>query len=167
MFMQGEGDWRSLSGGQFAALDAHLAYLKQRYVQQGLLRFATASQLVRAFLDEEKLEATALYGKRLEHGWLSSRYEIELLGRDLSVSAERPQAVSVKIPLYLREQAFRAEVRKNGEMISSAWNLPNADNALAFVWDDPQATYTLTVYHQPWLRKAVAGLRLLKSFVRW
>ena len=167
MFMQGEGDWRSLSGGQFAALDAHLAYLKQRYVQQGLLRFATASQLVRAFLDEEKLEATALYGKRLEHGWLSSRYEIELLGRDLSVSAERPQAVSVKIPLYLREQAFRAEVRKNGEMISSTWNLPNADNALAFVWDDPQATYTLTVYHQPWLRKAVAGLRLLKSFVRW
>lgn len=166
MFMQGDGDWRSLSGGQFAALDAHLAYLKQRYVQQGVLRFGTASQLVRAFLDEEKLEATALYGKRLEQGWLSSRYEVELLGRDLSVSGERPQAVSVKIPLYLREQAFRAEVRKNGEIISATWNLPNADNSLAFVWDDPQAAYTLTVYHQPWLRKTVAGLRLLKGLVR-
>ena len=135
-------------------------------MQQGLLRFGTASQLVRAFLDEERLEATALYGKRLEHGWLSSRYEIELLGRDLSVSAERPQAVSVKIPLYLREQAFRAEVRKNGEVIGATWNLPNADNALAFVWDDPQATYTLTVYHQPWLRKVVAGAQRLRAFVR-
>ncbi len=166
MFMQGDGDWRSLAGGQFAALDSHLAYLEQQYVQQGLLRFGTASQLVRAFLDEEKLEATALYGKRLEQGWLSSRYEIELLGRDLSVSAERPQSVSVKIPLYLRDQAFRAEVRKNGEIINSTWNLPNADNSIAFVWDDPQAAYTLTVYHQPWVRKAIAGLRLLKSFGR-
>lgn len=163
MFVLGEGDWRSTAGGQFAALDEHLAYLKERYVDRGLLRFATASQLVRAFLDEESLEAVALYGRRLERGWWRDTYAVELLGRDLPVSPARPQQVRLKVPLYLREDAFRAEVRKDGAVVAAVWNLAAADGEIAFAWDDKEAAYTLTVYRQPWVRRALAALRQVRG----
>lgn len=153
MFIMGQGDWKSTEGGQFAALDGHLAYLKERYADKGLLAFATAGELVRAYLDYYAPEPVAVYGPRLTGGWLKSEYAINLLGRDIPIDAAHPHKVAVKYPLFLRYSAFRAAVLKNGQPVSVTWGLPSPENDVVFTADDRDAKYTLVVYHNDTLGK--------------
>jgi len=157
MFIMGEGDWQSTAGGQFAVLEGHLAYLKERYVDKGVLAFATASEMVRAYLDYYAPAPVAVYGPRLSASWLKSEYRIDLLGKDIPVDAAHPHKVAVKYPLYLRYSAFRAAVLKNGQPISVTWGLPTAENDIVFTVDDRDARYTLVVWHNDTLGK-LSGL---------
>lgn len=155
MFVMGEGDWRSTTGGQFAVLDQHLAYLKRRYADDNLLIFGTGKDLVRAYLDYYAPQPGVLYGKRLKDGWLVSQYALEILGSDIPADASYRHKVKVKYPLYLREAAFRIRVLKNGEPIYSTCGLPTPQNEVEFILDDKTAIYTLEVWHQPTIAKAL------------
>ncbi len=147
MFIMGDGDWESIDGGQFQVIDDHLAYIKQKYVDQGLLKFGTASELVEAYLDYYTPEVLAIYGKRLSDKWGIAEYGIRILGSDILVDAQHSHTVSIKYPLYLRDSAYRISVLKNGKNIYSTWGLPTPFNDILFTVDDKDAVYTLKVYH--------------------
>ncbi len=155
MFVMGEGDWRSTTGAQYAVLEQHLAYLKTRYADENLLIFGTAKDLVRAYLDYYAPQPILLYGKRLKDGWLVSRYELEVLGEDIPADALHQHKVKVKYPLYLREEAFRIRILKNGAPVYATSGLPTPQNEVEFIFDDKAASYTLEVWHQPTVAKAL------------
>lgn len=165
MFMMGDGDWRSTQGGQYTALDRHLAYLKERYTDKDLMRFATATELVKAFLDYYTPQPVAVYGARRSSGWGVSEYPIQVLGRDIPADAYHPHQITVKYPLYLRDEAYRIVVLKNGEPIFSTWGLPTPTNDILFSYDDAGAQYSLKIYHNPYLAKALSVLRTAKTKV--
>lgn len=147
MFIMGQGDWRSTEGGQFQVIDNHLAYIKQRYVDKGVLQFATASQLIEAYLDYYTPQLLAVYGERLSDEQGAAEYAIRILGSDILVDANHSHTVNIKYPLYLRDSAYRISVLKNGQLVYNTWGLPTPFNDIRFVVDDKQAVYTLKIYH--------------------
>lgn len=170
MFVMGSGDWRSVEGGQFAALDEHLAYLQERYASRGLLTFGTASELVKAYLDYYTPELLAVYGAKKASGLISTEYAIELLGQGISADAQHVRQVKIKYPLYLHDSAFYIRILKNGQPIYSTWGLPTPYNDIIFPVDDREAVYTMQVYHHtaaarvlPWLGKIKSGLKFIKN----
>ena len=158
MFIMGQGDWRSTEGGQFQVLDEHLGYVKQQYVDKGLLHFATASQLVEKYLDYYTPQLLAIYGKRLSAGQWVTEYGINILGSDIVVDADHSHKVAVKYPLYLRDSAYRISILKNGQPIYSTWGLPTPYNDIAFVVNDREALYTMKIYHNDVVASAMVQL---------
>lgn len=147
MFMMGAGDWRTTEGGQFQALDEHLGYLKSRYGDKGLLQFASATRLVREYLDYYALQPVAVYDQQTGDRFGVAEYPITILGRDIPIDPARPQRISVKYPLYFRDSAFRIAIYKDGKPIYATWGLPTPYNDIVFFADDKAAQYTMKVYH--------------------
>ena len=150
MFMMGAGDWRDLEGGQFAVLDQHLQYLKQNFVDQQLLQFATGSELVKNYLDYYSPEPVGLYGKCINSNPIFSEFAIDILGQDIVIDNNHPHEISLKYPLYLRNTAYHIEIFKNGSKIYSTWGLPTPFNDIRFTVDE-QATYTMKIYHNSFI----------------
>lgn len=163
MFVMGSGDWTTLQGGQFQELDNHLRYLKEKFVDKGILEFSTASGLVKEYLDYYTPELTAVYGPRSTTGWGESEYPIVLLGRDILVDAEHSHKVSMKYPLYLRGSAYRISILKNGSPIYSTWGLPTPYNDINFVVDDREAIYTMKVYQNETILDVLSAVRRIKA----
>ena len=150
-FMMGNGDWRSLEGGHFDLLNNHLSYVEKRYVKPGLLRFATADELVEAYLDYYTPQLLAVYGRILDENLLTTHYEIKLLGKDIPVNQGNPLMVKVKYPLWLREKAYKIIVLKEGKPIKIQDFLPTESNEIEFLVDDKNATYSMRIYHNEWI----------------
>ena len=150
-FMMGNGDWRSLEGGHFDLLNNHLSYVEKRYVKPGLLRFATADELVEAYLDYYTPQLLAVYGRILDENLLTTHYEIKLLGKDIPVNHGNPLMVKVKYPLWLREKAYKIIVLKEGKPIKIQDFLPTESNEIEFLVDDKNATYSMRIYHNEWI----------------
>ncbi|MEN6567332.1 MAG: hypothetical protein ABFC57_13635 [Veillonellales bacterium] len=165
MFVMGQGDWRSTEGGQFQAIDDHLAYLEQ-YAAAGRLTFATASQLVRAYLDYYTPQPVAVYGKLLDKGWGWDEYEVDILGRDIPRDAVHPHRVAVKYPLYLRDSAYRIAVLKNGQVIYSTFGLPTPGNDMPLIVDDGKAVYSMKVYHNTGIYRIMTYWKMARDKVR-
>ena len=163
MFMMGDGDWQSLTGGQFQALDQHLHYLKTSYADAGLLNFGTGSELVKAYLDYYAPQPVAVYGKLLRSGWGVSEYKIDILGHDIPINSDYIHTVSLKYPLYLRDSAYRIAVLKNGQPVYTTWGLPTPFNDIIFQVDDSNADYTLKIYHQNFFCRLIGSLREFKT----
>lgn len=163
MFMLGDGGWKSLEGGQFRALDEHLSYLARTYGAQGLLRFATASELVRAYIDYYTPSLQAAYGARLSDSFGVSEYAIQLLGKTLPSDTAHVHTVTLKYPLYLRDSAYRISILKNGQPVMSTWGLPTPYNDIVFTVDDTKAVYTLKVYHNTLLSRLSGWLHSLRQ----
>jgi hypothetical protein len=155
MFVMGNGNWQSLEGGQFAEIDQHLAYIQDKYVKQGLLHFGTSSEMTREYLDYYTPSLIAVYGPEQQSGKGQFVYPLRLLGRHIPVDSRHIHTVSVKYPLYLRDHAYRVEIRKNNQTIMKTWGLPTPFNDVVFSVDDATAKYTLHVYADPWMKKIV------------
>jgi len=163
MFVMGQGDWQSTVGGQFQVVDNHLAYVKQRYVDKGVLYFATASELVEAYLDYYTPQLLAVYGKRLSDEGGTAEYDIRILGSDILVDANHTHTVTIKYPLYLRDSAYRISVLKNGQVVYNTWGLPTPFNDIRFSVDDKQAVYTFRIYHNELAYNIMATLHGIKT----
>ncbi|MBC8015192.1 MAG: hypothetical protein H7X79_05550 [Sporomusaceae bacterium] len=163
MFVMGQGDWQSTEGGQFQVIDSHLTYIKQRYVDKGLLNFATATELVQSYLDYYTPELLAIYGKRLSDKYGIAEYGIHFLGSDILVDANHSHVVTIKYPLYLRDSAYRISVLKDGQTVYNTWGLPTPFNDIQFMVNDKQAVYTLKIYHNELAYKAMVQLRSIKA----
>lgn len=163
MFIMGQGDWKSLEGGQFQALDDHLSYVKSRYVDKGLLTFATASELVEAYLDYYTPRLLAVYGQRITDQYGIAEFKIRILGHDIPADNNHIHSVKMKYPLYLRDSAYRISILKNGQPIYSTWGLPTPFNDILFTVDDKTAIYTLKIYHNELASKFIMQIRTLKE----
>lgn len=163
MFIMGNGGWRSLEGGQFSAIEEHLKYLKSQYADTGILTFGTANDLVKAYLDYYSPVPVAVYGIRKSSNAIYSEYEIQLLGRDIPIDAAKPQQVSIKYPLYLRDSAYRVTILKNGSEVYSTSGVPTPYNDIVFTVDDKSASYSLKVYHNRTVLQIIELWRALKS----
>jgi hypothetical protein len=163
MFIMGQGDWKSLEGGQFQALDDHLSYMKNSYVDKGLLSFGTASELVEAYLDYYTPQLLAVYGERIADQYGMAEYKIRLLGRDIPVDTNHTHTVTMKYPLYLRDSAYRISILKNGQPLYSTWGLPTPFNDIIFTVDDKAAIYTVKIYHNELTSKFIRQIRSLKA----
>lgn len=163
MFILGQGDWRSTEGGQFNSIEEHLRHLKTTYADQGIITFGTANDLVKAYLDYYSPTLVAVYGARTAQNMLYSEYRVELLGRDIPVDTTRPQQLSVKYPLYLRDSAYLVKVLKNGQEIYATTGLPTPYNDIVFTVDDKTAAYSIKIYHNRGILKLMEILRMVKS----
>lgn len=163
MFIMGQGDWQSTAGGQFQVIDDHLAYIKQKYVDKGLLKFATATELVQSYLDYYTPELLAIYGKRLSDENGIAEYGIQFLGSDIPVDANHSHAVTIKYPLYLRDSAYRISILKDGQTVYNTWGIPTPYNDIQFVVNDKQAVYTLKVYHNEFVYKVMVQFRSIRA----
>lgn len=162
MFVMGDGDWKSLEGGQFQNIDQHLAYVKEKYVDQGLLHFGTANELVEAYLDYYTPELLAIYGKLLSDERGIAQYAIRIVGSDILVDEAHSHQVSIKYPLYLRDSAYRISVLKNGQPVYNTWGLPTPFNDINFVIDDREGIYTLKIYHNELIHRMITRLQGIK-----
>ena len=163
MFIMGQTDWQSLEGGQFQALDDHLAYIKESYVNKGLLTFGTASELVADYLDYYTPQLLAVYGARRSDRFGVAEYNIRILGRDIPVDANHIHSVNMKYPLYLHDSAYRISILKNGQTIYSTWGLPTPFNDILFTVDDKTAVYTVKIYHNELAAKFITQIRSLNE----
>lgn len=167
MFVMGEGDWRSLQGGQFAQIERHLAFVEANFVKAGLLQFATSSELAKAYWDYYTPVLTAVYGPERQEGRGTFVYPIQLLGAQIPVDAAHMHRVTMKYPLYLRDKAYKIEVRKNGQTIMKTWGVPTPFNDLVFDVDDRAAAYTLHIYADETTGKLVRMLRWLRQKIKF
>ena len=163
MFVMGQGNWQSVEGGQFQVIDSHLDYIKQRYVDKGLLSFGTATELVKSYLDYYSPQLLAVYGKRLSDKQGATEYEVHLLGSDIVVDANHNHIVTMKYPLYLRDSAYRISVLKDGQAIYTTWGLPTPFNDIQFTVNDKQAVYTLKIYHNELAYKIMVKIRSIRA----
>jgi hypothetical protein len=161
MFIMGEGDWRALDGGQFSEIDRHLNYVQQNFIKQGLLDYATSSELAKAYWDYYTPKLTAVFGPEQRQGWGTFVYPIQLLGSQIPVDAGHVHSVTMKYPLYLRDKAYKIEVRKNGKVIMKTWGVPTPFNDIVFPVDDRTAAYTMHVQANEWTGKIVKMMRSL------
>ena len=167
MFVMGEGDWRSLQGGQFAQIERHLAFVEEHFVKAGRLQFATSSELAKAYWDYYTPVLTAVYGPERREGRGTFVYPIQLLGAQIPVDAAHIHRVTMKYPLYLRAKAYKIEVRKNGQTIMKTWGVPTPFNDLVFDVDDRTAVYTLHIYADETTGKLVGLLRRLREKIKF
>ncbi len=145
MFMLGDGGWQSTRGGAFDRLDRHLAHVRQTYAGRGLV-FATSTELVAAFLDYHTPVLLARRGPEHRPAPGVYEYPIELLGRDIPLGDGYVHWVTVGYPLYLREQAVRVEVWRDGRPIASLGEreLPSFTDEISFAVAGP-GSYLLRV----------------------
>ena len=167
MFVMGEGDWRSLQGGQFSQIERHLAFVQENFVQTGLLQFATSSELAKAYWDYYTPVLTAVYGPERQEGRGTFVYPLQLLGAQIPVDAAHTHRVTMKYPLYLRAGAYKIEVRKNGRTIMKTWGVPTPFNDIVFDVDDRAAAYTLHIYADETTGKVVRALRWLRQKIKF
>lgn len=165
MFIMGDKNYQSLDGGNFAALDRHLAFIKNKYADNGLIHFATASELVREYLDYYSPIMTAVYGTEKETAF-SSEYDIILLGKDIPADENHKHNVYVKYPLYLRDSAYYIEIFKNGRKIYTTFGLPTPFNDISFVVDDKTAKYSMKIYHNKSIFKLLSFARTFMHAIK-
>jgi len=165
MFVMGNGDWQSVEGGQYEEIDEHLANVRKTYTDRGIVQFATASELVKAYLAYYSPEPVVVYGPRNNHGLFFSEYGISVLGDDIPIDQVHSHTVNLTYPLYLRDSAYHIQILKNGETIYTTWGLPTRDNSVNFVIDDRQAKYTLRVYENRLIYKIVNIYKTVKKSI--
>lgn len=163
MFVMGEGDWRTLEGGQFAQIERHLAFVQENFAAAGLLQYATSSEMAKAYWDYYSPTLLAVYGSEQQQSRGNFVYPIQILGSQIPVDAAHVHRVKMKYPLYLRDKAYKIEVRKNGQTIMKTWGLPTPFNDIEFSVDDRTASYTLHVYAGETRGRVVKMLRRLKE----
>jgi hypothetical protein len=159
MFIMGEGGWKSLDGGQFYEIDRHLAHVHHTYVQADMMNFSTSSEMVKAYWDYYTPDLKAAYGPEQQQGKGQYIYPIRLIGSQIPVDARHIHTVTVKYPFYLRQHAYKVEIRKNGQTILKTWGLPTPYSDIEFSVDDATAQYTMHVYADPVVGKCVKALR--------
>lgn len=147
MFIMGEGTWQATAGGMFDKVDRHLEYVKNQYAGKKLMEFATASQLVKEYLDYYSPQPLAVVDRLVIDAGGCAEYKVTVLGKDIVTGGIYQHPVIVKYPLWLRDTAYAAAICKNGKIIAYYNQLPTTDNDLKFVYNDRSAVYTLRVWH--------------------
>ena len=166
MFVMGDGDWTSTSGGAFQKISHHLEYVKAQYVASNRLEFATASQLVKEYLDYYSPQPVAITGALLQNNAGCAEYKVTVLGKDIVANSEYQHLLKLKIPLWLNASAYAAAIYKNGKIISYSAQLPKEDNDLIFIYNDNAANYSVRIWHDRNISRTLMFFReLTESFI--
>ena len=166
MFVMGDGDWTSLSGGAFQKISNHLDYVKTQYIVSNRLEFATASQLVKEYLDYYSPQPVAITGALLQNNAGCAEYKVTVLGKDIVANSDYEHMLKVKFPLWLNASAYAAAIYKNGRIISYYAQLPKENNDLNFVYNDNTAVYSMRIWHDRNISRSLLFFReIAESFV--
>ncbi|MEI6285576.1 MAG: hypothetical protein WCP79_03645 [Bacillota bacterium] len=166
MFVMGDADWTSTSGGAFQKISKHLEYVKAQYVVNNRLEFATASQLVKEYLDYYSPQPVAIIGALLQNNAGCAEYKVTVLGKDIEANADYQHLLKAKFPLWLNASAYAAAICKNGKVISYYAQLPNENNDLNFVYNDNTAVYSVRIWHDRNISRALRFFReIAESFM--
>ena len=155
MFVMGDGDWKSTTGGAFAKIANHLEYVKDKYVRADIIEFATASQLVKNYLDYYTPQPVAITGTQLRSDAGCAEYRIAVLGKDIVANSQYPHLLTVQYPLWLRNSTYAAAICKNGIIIAYYECLPTNNNELKFIYNDNTAVYSMRLWHSENISKIV------------
>lgn len=165
MFIMGTGGWKSTAGGHFQALDDHLAFLKQEYVQKGLLRFGTATDLVRAYLDYYWPQPLVILGPLQKASSTGLEFSLDFLGRNIPVDSRHKHPMNLKIPLRFWGSGLRATLLKNGQPVQDVLLTGNR-HEIRFVWENRADRYQLVIGQKLPLKPAPGGANLLEKPIR-
>ncbi|MFA6074970.1 MAG: hypothetical protein WCV63_06750 [Negativicutes bacterium] len=167
MFVMGDGDWKSTSGGAFDKIANHLDYVYNNYVVSDRVKFATASQLVKEYLDYYSPQPIAITEALIQDNAGCAEYKVAVLGKDIIANSDYQHLLKVKFPLQLRSSAYAAAICKNGEIIAYYYQLPVVDNDLEFVYNDSAAAYTVRIWHDSNLSRLLVFFReIAESFTK-
>lgn len=144
MFIMGTQGWKSTVGGHFQALDEHLGFLKREYVQKGFLKFGTATDLVREYLDYYWPEPLALCGPLLQEVPGGSEFAVVFLGRNVPVDEFHKHNLSLKVPLRFLGSGLRATLMKNDQPLKELL-LSGEHHEINFIWSDRRDSYRLVI----------------------
>ena len=162
MFIMGTGGWKSTTGGHYQALDDHLAFLKQEYVQKGLLQFGTASDLTRAYLDYYWPEPLVLLGPLQQATAVGLEFSLDFIGRQIPVDAAHKHPLTLKIPLRFWDSGLRATLLKNGKPLQELL-LSGNRHEIKFVWDNRGDEYRLVIGQRVADKPAASTQRLFEK----
>jgi len=144
MFIMGTAGWKSTTGGHYQALDDHLAFLKQEYVQKGLLQFGTATDLTRAYLDYYWPEPLVMLGPMQKATATGLEFTLDFIGRQIPVDAAHKHQLVLKIPLRFWDSGLRATLLKNGKPVQELL-LSGNRHEIKFTWDNRSDEYRLVI----------------------
>lgn len=156
MFILGASDWQSTSGRHFQNLDEHLGFLKREFVQKGVLHFATATTLVREYLDYYWPEPLVLCGPMRGEGAAGTEFALDFLGRHIPVDRDHTHLMTLQIPIRYRDSGLTATLLKNGQPIQELF-LAGGRYELRFSWGDRRDEYRLVIGQRPGARAAEPG----------
>lgn len=131
--MMGDGNWSSITGGDFDILDQHLAYVAQKYVQveKPVIRFATASEAVIHYYDYYSKRPVAVrLDEERQVGDLAYEYPVRVLGQ---FGPEFTEA-AVQPPIWwdARTDIARVEIVEDGHVVASFSSFDSAYPHLPF-----------------------------------
>ncbi len=144
MFIMGSSGWKSTTGGHYQALDDHLAFLKQEYVQKGLLQFGTATDLTRAYLDYYWPEPLVMLGPLQKATATGLEFALDFIGRQIPVDVAHKHQLTLKIPLRFWDSGLRATLLKNGKPVQELL-LSGNRHEIKFSWDNRGDEYRLVI----------------------
>ena len=160
MFMRGVPDaFTSLTGGSFAVLEQHLAWVRDHYPRS---EFATATEAVTEFLDYYSPNLIAIVDPRLIGGDPAQGrflFSVRLLGKGIHVDAEHPAQVRFIAPALFQPSVVReVTVRQGSTVLGRASGheltivMDTRDEPLTFevLAEDAAALFgTAPLYHDP------------------
>ena len=151
MFMRGAPDpFRSLDGGSFAELDAHLAWVRAQYPG---VRFATFTEALLESLDYgsptlETWTEPAVSGG--EPGAGIFECPVRLLGRGIRVASEYPAEIAVRAPaLFDGSDIETLTLLMDGHVLVEATGFSNAELPSVRARIESRGTLTLRVRTKP------------------
>jgi hypothetical protein len=162
MFIMGSGDWKSTTGGHYQALDDHLAFLKQEYGRKGLLRFGTATDLVRAYLDYYWPQPLVLVGPLLRASQGGLEFSLDFIGRNIPVDTSRKHKLTLKVPLRFWGSGLRATLLKNGQPVQEILLTENR-HEISFIWDNRRDEYRLVIGQRVSIKPIPSTQKLFKE----
>jgi hypothetical protein len=144
MFIMGDGGWKSTTGNHYQALDEHLAFLKQEFGEKGLLRFGTATDLVRAYLDYYWPQPLVLLGPLQQAAPNGLEFSLDFIGRNIPVDRVHKHQLTLKVPLRYWDSGLRATLLKNGQPVQEL-HLKGNRHEISFLWDNRKDVYRLVI----------------------
>jgi hypothetical protein len=161
MFIMGARGWKSTVGKQFQALDEHLGFLKNEFVQKGLLQFGTATAMVREYLDYYWPVPLVLTGPLIKETSAGLEFSLDFLGRNIPVDSTHQHNLRLKIPLRYWGSGLYATLMKNGQPIQEVL-LSKDQHEIFFIWADRQDQYRLILGQRVAGKVTISGENLLE-----
>jgi tetratricopeptide (TPR) repeat protein len=126
------GRWDSLDRGygDWARMEEQFRSIKEKCPK---MQFVTVSEAVKTYYDMYVPDVVAIRARerRLDDGIYL--YDVDLLGKDIDISVERPHFVSIKAPSYLVGKIAKADLLYNNTVVKS-WKSVNT-------YEDLEAQY--------------------------
>jgi hypothetical protein len=135
MFMMGNGGWKSVNGGNFALLDEHLKWVKDNYIDKGKVQFATADEVVKAYLNYYTPRPIAVYGVEEKDENSKHEYPLTLLGSNIPYDKNHVEDVIASYPIQYIGRVKKIEIYNGDKYIEGITDVSKKSALFRFKLD--------------------------------